>query len=161
MENLFIVRDGKAVPELTPGMEWVLAQPSVVHRYHSGTLVKYSKRLWFKRWYIPVHDEWMPIHLNNWAKLEEALELPPFDSGINEYLPGVYILTSINDTPRLVSDQYAVQLGNFQSLELHLVKSVEQAYNDIKDVFSYVEEDIIVFKSLDFKQRVQLQRSNF
>jgi len=167
MIDLFVKRNGVAVPELTPGAEWVLERPSVVHRHHEGINVELRQRFGFKRWYFEREfDIWRPVSTSvKGLYVKEALKFPPFDSYLQKYIPGFYTLinTSIFSTgsPRLVPDKYAIQLGNFQNLELDLVRDVEQAYNDLKETFTYVDEPVIVFKSLDFTQRVKLQRSDF
>jgi hypothetical protein len=118
---------------------------------------------------------WDPVSISGFFEFwKEALAQRPLDCDILDlrnsvYEPGTYELLGpkINGNPeklknhRLMPHNRAQQLGDIQFLELDLVQSVEQAYDDLRKVLAYLPIEGIVFKDQKQEKMAKLRRKDF
>jgi hypothetical protein len=149
--HLFRIENGYYVPEIAEGAEWVLEEPnSLVHRLYADSLPTKLERKWYGRkvwyWWWTFDSEW--VEYTPSIVLKEALKQPPLDSTRLGYDPGFYNLVMHEEEPRLVPLFDCVQLGAFQMLEVDLAESIQDVYDQLKEMVPRHPFPGIVFRSM-------------
>lgn len=158
---------GHFIPEPALGSEWFFTQQSVATREYNGHLMRNT----VKGWQFWDRDEWTDVYPKvSWLSrllFPSAIKLSPFlfesafESATVEYTDGEYPLGEYwlvpGDEWKLIPVDYAEQLGNINSLELHKIGDPAVVFVTLQSALEVLREDIygVIFTSGNNRARVR------
>lgn len=185
------VRDrstGFVTPEILPGNEWILSEPSIPYRKWEGTCAKYDDNGWWSRrevkkdqaipdnFYLADTDDntghlfgWIPAETSSFAKyFDEAVTLGPYSNDLygwsREFEYGTYELMGpkINKNPENLNVHRLMPHIYSPVLgDLTTIDFTKDLYDVLKNILLALPVEGVVWYHLDSSQKTKLKGKDF